>query len=213
PQTVQVPPSPSPAGCWSATATSSHRRCGSCAPRQDRAPYHRGRCGQQAGDQERWDSHRDCPRERAAGAAAADGRWRHRLGVARPGELRLRRRSTPMTERTIDTHPGTQQAAITRRSVLVGAGAGALGVAATGTRVHALGGDAARSGAFAMVTDTHANLQEPDRTAALERIFAHIEERDAQFVLNCGDITDLGAADEFELYNATIPPALRGKVR
>src|SRR5690625_2504747 len=90
---------------------------------------------------------------------------------------------------------------------------GALGVAATGTRVHALGGDAARSGAFAMVTDTHANPEEPDRTAALERIFTHIEERDPAFVLNCGDITDLGAADEFELYSSTIPPALRDKVR
>lgn len=119
-----------------------------------------------------------------------------------------------MSERTItDTGPETQRAAITRRSVLVGAGAGALGVAATGTRVHALGGDAARSGAFAMVTDTHANPEEPDRTAALERIFTHIEERDPAFVLNCGDITDLGAADEFELYNSTIPPALRDKVR
>lgn len=118
-----------------------------------------------------------------------------------------------MPENTMsDVLVSAQPPSVSRRSVLVGGGIGALGVAVAGSRVHALGGGEGQH-AFAMVTDTHVNVEEADRTAALERILTDIADRDPAFVLNCGDITDIGAADEFALYTDTIPEALRGKMK
>ena len=120
-----------------------------------------------------------------------------------------------MAENTMsDALVGAQPPSVSRRSVLVGGGIGALSVAVAGSRVHAVGGGGGGGQhAFAMVTDTHVNVQEPDRTAALERILADIVDRDPAFVLNCGDITDLGAADEFARYTDIIPDELQGKMK
>lgn len=65
---------------------------------------------------------------------------------------------------------------------------------------------------FAVVTDTHANAESPERLAGLTRAFAAIEVEDPAFVLNCGDITDYGAEDEFAAYRAAIPDALIDRI-
>lgn len=119
-----------------------------------------------------------------------------------------------MPENTMsDALLSAEPPSVSRRAVLVGGGVGALSVAVAGSRVHAVGGGGGEHHAFAMVTDTHVNVEEPDRTASLERILTHIEGRDPAFVLNCGDITDIGAADEFELYTDTIPEALTDRMK
>lgn len=97
-----------------------------------------------------------------------------------------------------------------RRSILLGSGAGALALA-LGGRVHAVAGEDSQS--FAMVTDVHVNVEEPERTADLERILRHIEDRNPAFVLNCGDITDLGLENELETYLETVPKGLRSRMR
>ncbi|GAB3401375.1 PQQ-binding-like beta-propeller repeat protein [Flindersiella endophytica] len=66
---------------------------------------------------------------------------------------------------------------------------------------------------FAVVTDTHANAEEPARTALLARTFAAIERADPGFVLNCGDLTDYGGDGEYDAYLSAIPPGLRPKLR
>lgn len=121
-----------------------------------------------------------------------------------------------MPENTMsDALLSAEPAPVSRRSVLVGGGIGALGVAVAGSRVYAAGGGGGggERHAFAMVTDTHVNTEEPDRTASLDRILTHIADRDPAFVLNTGDITDIGAADEFALYTDTIPDALTGRMK
>ncbi|HLR95450.1 MAG TPA: PQQ-binding-like beta-propeller repeat protein, partial [Jiangellaceae bacterium] len=66
---------------------------------------------------------------------------------------------------------------------------------------------------FAMVTDVHANVNAPDRADLQRRVLEHIESRDPAFVLNCGDIADVGAAEEFELYRSHVPDTLWDSVR
>lgn len=64
-----------------------------------------------------------------------------------------------------------------------------------------------------VVTDTHANVDVPDRLSALRSVFASIEEADPDVVLHCGDISDYGASDEYAAYLAAIPRALRARLR
>jgi outer membrane protein assembly factor BamB len=113
-----------------------------------------------------------------------------------------------------DTSPASSSVAnptsVSRRAVLVGSGVGALGLT-SGGRVHALAGGDSRS--FAMLMDVHVNVEEPARTRDLERILRHIESRNPGFILNCGDITDLGAREEFEVYNAAVPDSLRRRMK
>jgi outer membrane protein assembly factor BamB len=66
---------------------------------------------------------------------------------------------------------------------------------------------------FAVVTDTHANADDPARTALLARTFAAIERANPRFVLNCGDITEYGGDDEYAAYLSAIPQGLRPKLR
>ncbi|MGC0272574.1 PQQ-binding-like beta-propeller repeat protein [Pseudactinotalea sp. Z1739] len=96
---------------------------------------------------------------------------------------------------------------VSRRAVLLGGGAGALSLALGGGRVHAVPGG--EPGSFAMLMDLHIDDERPARTADFERIMAHIEARNPGFVLNCGDITELGLAREYEAYLAAIPESLR----
>ncbi|MGW0227608.1 outer membrane protein assembly factor BamB family protein [Actinopolymorpha singaporensis] len=65
---------------------------------------------------------------------------------------------------------------------------------------------------FAVLTDTHANVQAPAGLDTLRRTFASVEAADPAFVLNCGDITDYGADDEFGAYLSTIPAGLRDRL-
>ncbi|WP_162448816.1 PQQ-binding-like beta-propeller repeat protein [Phytoactinopolyspora mesophila] len=99
---------------------------------------------------------------------------------------------------------------LSRRTVLVGAGAAALSFA-VGARLHAVAGG--NEGSFAMLTDVHIDVDRPERTADFERILRHIEPRNPSFVLNCGDMTELGLADEYETYLDSIPDGLRELMR
>ncbi|GAA2756799.1 PQQ-binding-like beta-propeller repeat protein [Actinopolymorpha rutila] len=65
---------------------------------------------------------------------------------------------------------------------------------------------------FAVLTDTHANVDAPAGLDTLRRTFASVEAANPTFVLNCGDITDYGADDEFEAYLSTIPAGLRDRL-
>jgi len=124
---------------------------------------------------------------------------------------------TPTHGRTPQsTQPGSRFAA-SRRGFLTVSGAGALSLMVGGRVAQAsvaetagVRSDAEGIGAtrFAMITDPHTNVDEPERTDHLERVLAHIADRDPAFVLNCGDITDLGNPEEYELYTSCIPDAL-----
>lgn len=103
-----------------------------------------------------------------------------------------------------------EETTVSRRTVLLGTGVGALSLT-LGGRVQAVAGGESRS--FAMLTDAHINVEEPDRTADFERILRHVESRNPSFVLNCGDVTDLGLSEEFEAYNSAIPDNLKERMR
>jgi outer membrane protein assembly factor BamB/predicted phosphodiesterase len=64
-----------------------------------------------------------------------------------------------------------------------------------------------------VVTDTHANVELPDRLTALSTVFASIEAADPDVVLHCGDISDYGASDEYGAYLAAVPRSLRPRLR
>ncbi|WP_020575660.1 PQQ-binding-like beta-propeller repeat protein [Actinopolymorpha alba] len=125
------------------------------------------------------------------------------------------------------THrPSPPSSSLDRRRFLALAGtAGALGgIAALGSPAPAFadlatGGAGAGSGgaaaplSFAVVTDTHANPLEGTRLGWLRLVFNSIARANPAFVLNCGDITDYGADDEYTAYLSTIPDSLRPKLR
>ena len=66
---------------------------------------------------------------------------------------------------------------------------------------------------FAVVTDTHATPEAPDRLDWMSRVFDSIADKDPAFVANCGDITEYGGDEEYASYLSTIPEALRPRVR
>lgn len=87
----------------------------------------------------------------------------------------------------------------------------ASGAAAAGATLYAAQparADAEPERGFAMITDTHANLDTATRTERLRRVLAHIAERTPSCVLNCGDITDFGTEDAFALYRSCVPDSL-----
>ena len=65
---------------------------------------------------------------------------------------------------------------------------------------------------FAMVTDTHVGMA-PGAAGRLRRVYAAIARLAPDFVLHCGDVTDTGLPGEYELYQQTVPAALRGRIR
>ncbi len=71
---------------------------------------------------------------------------------------------------------------------------------------------AAPTGAFALISDTHLNPSAPERTPRMSAVFAAILARDPAVVLHCGDITDTGFAEQFELYESTVPAALADRI-
>ncbi|NHC47305.1 outer membrane protein assembly factor BamB family protein [Motilibacter aurantiacus] len=99
---------------------------------------------------------------------------------------------------------------------------GFLGLAAAGTVALGAGPLAAQPAAaaprplrplrFALVTDTHINVDVPARQTTMAAVYAAVAAEGVEFALHCGDVTDTGQAAEYEAYLATIPPALQGKV-
>ncbi|MGW8800860.1 outer membrane protein assembly factor BamB family protein [Streptomyces sp. NPDC055775] len=65
---------------------------------------------------------------------------------------------------------------------------------------------------FALVTDTHVNVDTPQSTVYLTQVWASIAARTPDLVLHCGDITDTGRPDEFERYAEVLPAALHGRM-
>lgn len=105
----------------------------------------------------------------------------------------------------------------TRRSFLgltgAAATAAALGEAALADPAAAEPVQGAADLRFAVVTDTHANVDVPTRTAALRRLLTHIESRQPDVVLNCGDLTDYGVDGEFAAYRSAVPDTLWSRMR
>ncbi|MVA75258.1 PQQ-binding-like beta-propeller repeat protein [Auraticoccus sp. F435] len=112
------------------------------------------------------------------------------------------------------THPTSAPAGsalLRRRSLLQLAGAGGLAALAGGglwPTTAAAEGEAAGPLRFAVVTDTHADVDVPTNLANLRRVFTAVEADAPAFVLNCGDITEYGAVDEYAAYRATVPDSL-----
>lgn len=97
--------------------------------------------------------------------------------------------------------PTTQ---LSRRTIL---GATVAGSAVTFTP--AAGAAESPSASFAMLTDSHANVDRPDRTAWTRRALDHIAARNPDFVLHGGDITEYGSAEEYALHQRTVPADLK----
>ncbi len=91
---------------------------------------------------------------------------------------------------------------------LAGERSASAAVAASGR-----GTGAAAPPSFAVVSDTHANPTQPERLAWLRLVFASIEAADPTFVLHAGDITEYGGDNEYAAYLASIPDALRPRIR
>lgn len=56
------------------------------------------------------------------------------------------------------------------------------------------------------------SVTNPQATSRLTLVHRAIADRDPAFVLHCGDITDTGLPDEYELVAQTIPDALHGRI-
>ncbi len=107
-----------------------------------------------------------------------------------------------------------------RRALLAGTAAGSLLAAdvVLGGPARAATPDSPAAGGpgtlhLCVVTDTHADVDVPDRLDALRTVFASIEEADPDVVLHCGDISDYGASDEYAAYLAAVPRNLRTRLR
>ena len=61
-----------------------------------------------------------------------------------------------------------------------------------------------------MVSDTHVRAAP---AARLSRVYEAIARLAPDFVLHCGDVTDTGLAEEYDLYQQAVPAALRGRIR
>ncbi|NED97977.1 PQQ-binding-like beta-propeller repeat protein [Phytoactinopolyspora alkaliphila] len=114
--------------------------------------------------------------------------------------------------------PGT----LSRRRLLALAGAGIVGGPAViggapsfASRAHAADGQPEGEAdlRFAVVTDTHANPEQPARMDLLSVVLASISRREPSFVLNCGDITDFGGRSAYDAYLATIPGDVVDRIR
>ena len=100
-------------------------------------------------------------------------------------------------------------------ATLTAAGIGSLLGAAPATAAPASTAPANHPGSavrFALVTDTHVNVNTPETTRWLTQVWASIAARTPDLVLHCGDITDTGRPDEFDRYAEILPPELHGKM-
>lgn len=109
---------------------------------------------------------------------------------------------------------GIAQPRLARRTILGATLAGTAAAIAT-PAAHATAASSAgekKSARFAMIADTHVNTTNEQRTRDLRRTLTHIESRNPDFVLHCGDITEWGSAEEVELYRSSIPSRLRSRM-
>ncbi|MFJ2398979.1 PQQ-binding-like beta-propeller repeat protein [Streptomyces sp. NPDC087843] len=116
------------------------------------------------------------------------------------------------------THDACRHAGVGRRGFL-GLAGGTLASAGLASLLGAAPASATPVGAhpdaplrFALVSDTHVNVDSPQSTVWLTQVWASIAARDPDLVLHCGDITDTGRPDEFDRYAEVLPTALHGKM-
>ncbi|WP_157508776.1 outer membrane protein assembly factor BamB family protein [Luteipulveratus halotolerans] len=109
------------------------------------------------------------------------------------------------------TGPAYSSSGVTRRRLL--AMGGALSAGALLPQAGAAAAAAAPTLRFAMVTDTHANVTLPQRSADLRRALDVVSSLRPDVVLHCGDITDYGAGDEFAAYRASVPNGLWDRMK
>lgn len=67
--------------------------------------------------------------------------------------------------------------------------------------------------AFALITDTHLSVADPANAGRMALVWASLAKAGPDFVLHCGDITDTGFAEEFDLFDSLVPPALADRIR
>lgn len=104
-----------------------------------------------------------------------------------------------------------------RRRFLAASGLTAIATAAGPVHAAADEGSAvapsAGGNSFAVITDVHQSVDIPEYAEQLKHVLGAIEKRDPAFVLNTGDITDLGTDDEFAVYRSSIPASLKDRMR
>ena len=66
---------------------------------------------------------------------------------------------------------------------------------------------------FAVVSDTHASVGRAGSAERLGLVFGAIARLEPDLVVHCGDITDTGRPEEYDLYRRALPAALAGRVR
>ncbi len=69
------------------------------------------------------------------------------------------------------------------------------------------------AGRFAVVSDTHASVGRVGSAERLALVFDAIARLEPDLVVHCGDITDTGLPDEYDLYRRVLPASLAGRVR
>jgi outer membrane protein assembly factor BamB/3',5'-cyclic AMP phosphodiesterase CpdA len=116
--------------------------------------------------------------------------------------------------------PASRRGILGRRALLAGTAASSLLAAdvVLGGPARAATPDSPAAGGpgtlhLCVVTDTHANVDAPDRLTGLRTVFTSIEAADPDVVLHCGDISDYGASDEYAAYLAAVPRGLRPRLR
>jgi len=66
---------------------------------------------------------------------------------------------------------------------------------------------------FALVSDTHISVSQPESAERLAQVYGAIAQLAPDLVLHCGDITDTGLQAEYALYRQVVPAALSGLVQ
>jgi outer membrane protein assembly factor BamB/predicted phosphodiesterase len=66
---------------------------------------------------------------------------------------------------------------------------------------------------LAVVSDTHASVGRGGSAERLDLVFGAIARLEPDLVVHCGDITDTGLPEEYDLYRRVLPAALAGRVR
>ncbi|MGH3189582.1 MAG: PQQ-binding-like beta-propeller repeat protein [Streptosporangiaceae bacterium] len=69
------------------------------------------------------------------------------------------------------------------------------------------------AGRFAVVSDTHASVGRLGSAERLALVFGAVARLEPDLVVHCGDITDTGLPDEYDLYRRALPAALAGRIR
>src|SRR5699024_10145220 len=107
----------------------------------------------------------------------------------------------------------TAQPSLARRT-LDGATLAGTAAAMTAPAAHAVPAlaRAAKSARFAMIDGAHVHDNNSTRTRDLRRSLEHVDFRNPDFVLHCGDITEWGSPEEVELYHSSIPSGLRSRM-